>query len=134
MLGRMTLKGLTLAGALIVAALKDDRVVLTRNHRMPLGRGVPIIQISSELVQEQLVEVCSTMGISPSASEIFSRCTVCNEPLRVIEKPAIKDKVPAYVFETQDRYFTCPKCNRIYWQGTHWEQAAAALRSVAGRQ
>ncbi|MFA5099578.1 MAG: Mut7-C RNAse domain-containing protein [Candidatus Omnitrophota bacterium] len=119
-------------GALIIAALKDGRVVLTRNHHMPLGRGVPIMQIRSELVQEQLVEVCRGMGISPSASEFFSRCTVCNEPLHSVEKSAVKDKVPPYVFETQDRYFSCSKCSRIYWQGTHWEQVAAALRKVAG--
>jgi hypothetical protein len=118
-------------GAAIVAALKSDRMILTRNHHMPLGRGIAIMQIHAELVQEQLVEVCRNLGISPSASEFFSRCTVCNEPLQPIEKSGVKDKVPQYVFETQDKYFSCSKCKRIYWQGTHWQSVAAALRSVA---
>jgi len=117
-------------GALIIAALKDGRTILTRNHRLPLGRGVPILQVRGESVQEQLVEVYRNLGISPSATELFSRCTVCNEPLSPVGKPAVKNRVPPYVFETQDTYFTCPKCGRIYWQGTHWEQVIKALHGI----
>lgn len=119
------------AGAVIVAALKSDRMILTRNHRMPQGRGVAIMQIRSERVQEQLVEVCRSLHISPLAGEMFSRCTLCNEPLELVEKSTVKDKVPEYVFRTQDKFFSCPKCKRIYWQGTHWQSVSEALRHVA---
>ncbi len=118
-------------GAVIVAALKSDRVILTRNHHMPRGRGVAIIQVCAEEVQEQLIEVCRNLHISPAAADVFSRCTVCNEVLQVVDKASIKERVPAYVFETQDRFFACVKCSRIYWQGTHWQSVAQALRRVA---
>ncbi|HQO37337.1 MAG TPA: Mut7-C RNAse domain-containing protein [Candidatus Omnitrophota bacterium] len=118
-------------GAVIVAALKSDRMILTRNHHMPRGRGVAIMQVRAEEVQEQLIEVCRNLHMSPVPSDMFSRCTLCNEALQIVDKASIKERVPAYVFETQDRFFSCARCNRIYWQGTHWQSVAEALRSVA---
>lgn len=117
--------------SVIVTALKSGRTILTRNHHMPQGRGVAIMQVKAQEVREQLAEVCRALHISPAPADMFSRCIVCNEVLRIVDKAFIKERVPAYVFETQDRFFTCVKCNRVYWQGTHWQSVAEALRSVA---
>jgi hypothetical protein len=118
-------------GTVMIAALKEDRMILTRNHRMPLGRGIAIMQVRADSVKDQLIEVCRSLNISPLSSELFSRCTVCNELLQTIDKSCVKDTVPVYVFETQDKYFSCPKCKRIYWQGTHWQSVVRALSSAA---
>ncbi|HOU35759.1 MAG TPA: Mut7-C RNAse domain-containing protein [Candidatus Omnitrophota bacterium] len=117
--------------SVIVAALKSDRTIITRNHRMPQGRGVAIMHVKAEEAREQLVEVCRALHISPEPAAMFSRCILCNEVLRIVDKASIKERVPEYVFETHDRFFMCVKCSRIYWQGTHWQSVAEALRSVA---
>ena len=41
----------------------------------------------------------------------------------------IKDRVPPYVYLTQERFAECPACGRLYWQGTHWQ---AMNRGIAG--
>jgi len=114
----------------IVAALKEERVILTRNRRMPQGRGVTIMQIHAEDVREQLAEVYKGLGVVPSASGMFTRCTICNEELHPIDKQSVKGKVPDYVFCTQDKFFLCPRCERIYWQGTHWQSVVEALHGL----
>jgi uncharacterized protein with PIN domain len=30
--------------------------------------------------------------------------------------------VPPYIYLTQDRFATCPSCNRVYWRGTHVDE------------
>ncbi|MEK7805847.1 MAG: Mut7-C RNAse domain-containing protein, partial [Planctomycetota bacterium] len=50
---------------------------------------------------------------------IFTRCLVCNGLLEPVAKEKIKDKVPPYVYSTQDEFDICPQCGRIYWSGTH---------------
>jgi len=42
----------------------------------------------------------------------------------------VKDKVPEYVFKTQEFLVTCLKCHRIYWQGTHWGNVAKTLEEL----
>ena len=54
-------------------------------------------------------------------SSVFTRCLECNALLEGREKETIKDRIPPYVYKTQDKYMECPACRRIYWKGTHWQ-------------
>lgn len=107
-------------GSLIIEALKEERIILTRNHRLPQARGVRIILIQSEKIKDQVAEILRELKIRPETEKMFTRCILCNEELVEIAKEKAKEKVPEYVFKTQERFITCPKCGRIYWQGTHW--------------
>jgi uncharacterized protein with PIN domain len=116
--------------SLIIQALREDRVILTRNHRLPQGRGVKIILINAETIKAQLAETLKKLNLSPSEQEMFTRCIICNEELVAVEKDKIKEKVPAYVFKTQEDFIRCPKCQRIYWQGTHWGNVRHCLEEI----
>lgn len=115
---------------LIIQALRDNRIILTRNHRLPSSKGIRIITIEAERIKEQVAEVLKTLQIKVASSMMFSRCILCNVELIGIEKEKVKDKVPEYVFKTQDDFITCPKCKRIYWQGTHWGNVTKTLREI----
>jgi uncharacterized protein with PIN domain len=116
--------------SLIIQALRDERVVLTRNQRLPQSRGVKIILIQNEKIKGQLTEVLKRLQIKPAADMMFSRCIICNEGLIGVEKVKVKNKVPEYVFKTQEDFITCPKCQRIYWLGTHWGNVISALKDI----
>ena len=120
------------ASSLIIQALKDDRIILTRNHRIPQARGMKVVLINSERIKEQIAEALGALGIKLDLKMMFTRCIICNEELVYIEKEKIKERVPEYVFNTQKDFVNCPKCNRIYWQGTHWGNAQAALKESLG--
>ena len=116
--------------SLIIQALRDERIILTRNHHLPQGRGLKIVVIKNEKIKKQVEEVLKTLKIRPEPGMMFSRCILCNEVLADIAKDKVKDKVPEYVFNTQEDFITCPQCKRIYWQGTHWGNVQRTLEEI----
>lgn len=117
-------------GFLFIRALKDSRIILTRNHRLPKRTALRIVMIESEIVKEQIPEVLNTLKLKVNKDIMFTRCILCNEPLIPVEKESVRNIVPEYVFKTQESFITCPKCNRVYWQGTHWGNAASILEEI----
>ena len=117
--------------SLIIQALRENRVIITRNHRLPRSAGLRVVLIKEEKLKEQLREVLKALEISLDSVLMFSRCIICNEELVEIAKDQIKDRVPEYVFNTQKDFISCPKCERIYWQGTHWGNVETILKEIA---
>jgi len=118
------------AGSLIIQALRDERIILTRNTHLPQSKGLKIVLLEAEKIKEQVAEVIKKLQISPDKSRMFTRCLLCNVELICVEKEKIKNKVPEYVFMTQEHFITCPKCNRVYWQGTHWGNVEKTLEEI----
>ena len=116
--------------SLIVWALRDERVILTRNHRLPQTRGVKIVIIKDELLKGQLKQVTEMLKTPLDSQVMFSRCVICNAELQDIAKEKVKDLVPEYVFNTQQDFTSCPKCNRIYWKGTHWGNVQKTIDEI----
>ncbi len=119
-------------GALIIKTLQEERIIITRNRRFPAARGLRVVVLREERINDQLREFFQQLGIVPLAEEMFSRCTICNETLGGIAKDKIKEKIPEYVFQSQEKFLTCPRCRRIYWQGTHWNNAEEVLKMLKG--
>ncbi len=116
--------------SLIIQALRDERIILTRNQRLPQARGLKIVLIKNEKIKKQVAEILQTLKIVLEPEMMFSRCILCNTELVYITKDEVKDKVPEYVFNTQEDFLTCPQCNRIYWQGTHWGNVRKTLEEI----
>lgn len=117
--------------SVMIQALRDGRIILTRNHRLPKSLGVKIIMVEAERIKEQVAEVLKTLNIRPGSDAMFSRCILCNEELIEIEKEKVKNLVPDYVFKTQDNFITCPRCGRIYWSGTHWGNVKETIAKLS---
>lgn len=117
-------------GTLIIEALRGERIILTRNHRVSTSGGIKVVLIEKEKVTDQIAEVLRKLGVEIDKGRLFSRCIVCNSELASITKGEIKEKVPEYVFKTQESFFACPLCQRIYWQGTHWGNVENMLKEI----
>lgn len=111
---------------LIRMALHEKRLVLTRDGNLARRRPAPLLFIRDDHLPNQLRQVVRDLNL-PLAGRRFTRCIECNAELAVVEKDAVRTKVPAYVFETQDRFSECPDCGRIYWPGTHHDRAVRRL-------
>lgn len=105
---------------LIIKSLREDRIILTRDSKMSVYSGIRMIHIESDFVEDQVKQVVNELGVKPDRDKFFTICVICNAPLEKAKKGDIKDKVPPYVYETQESFMKCDSCNRIYWQGTHW--------------
>jgi len=119
---------------LIYQSLKDGRIILTRDHRLSKKKAIRLVVIDSDELEEQLKQVFSELNIEIDPEMMFTRCLICNESLEEIEKEKVKDKVPSYVFQTQEEFSYCPNCQKVYWKGTHWDLANQALEKFKFRE
>lgn len=111
-------------------AYNEQRMVLTRNHRVQPGRLIRVIHLSSQTLEAQLRQLMSDVPMQLDPAHLFTRCDRCNVPLESIDKTAVQDRVPPYVYQTQQAFHTCPSCRRIYWAATHWERAQRVFARV----
>lgn len=105
---------------LIIDSLREERIILTRDRRMSQMSGVRLLRVEHDNVKDQLRQVLEELDIKLEDCDLFTRCVICNDELEDVEKGQIKDKVPEYVYNTQQDFVICPECGRVYWQGTHW--------------
>ena len=104
---------------LIARAIHEHRIILTMDRKLTERESAKnSLLIKSPSYKEQLKQVITHYNIDYK-SGIFTRCLVCNGLLEPIGKENIKDKVPPYVYSTQDEFDICQQCGRIYWSGTH---------------
>jgi hypothetical protein len=115
---------------LVITALREERVILTRNSRLSRFPGPKMIKINSDFVDKQLKQVLCQLRLRPKARDMFSRCVICNVELQKINRSRVKAKVPAYVYETQEEFMRCPQCKKVYWQGTHWGNVRRYLQKI----
>jgi len=119
---------------MIDRALKENRVILTRDTQI-MKRGVvtrgrlKAIFIESDSPEPQVLQVIEALRLD-CQSKPFTICLECNHPLEERSKEEIKDRVPPYVFKTQQQYMECPACHRIYWRGTHWQAMLGKLERL----
>lgn len=105
---------------LVRLARAEDRLILTRDRELARRRGVRVLFVTDERLDEQIQQVLADLDLEPDRS--FSRCPVCNEPLVAIDRETARSRVPAYVARTQQTFKSCPICQRVYWRGTHWQR------------
>jgi uncharacterized protein with PIN domain len=119
---------------IIITALKDERILLTRSSSLTKHRGVNIINITHDHVEEQVNELAQSLGLTFKEEDIFQRCIECNQPLEKIEKSEAKGKVPERVYEENDEFKICEGCNKLFWKGTHWKMVKGFLQRVSSEK
>jgi len=87
------------------------------------------ILIQSDKPEEQIRQVVESLDLD-TRSGLFTVCLECNQPLEARTRQQVKERVPPYVFKTQDQYVECPECHRIYWKGTHWQAMTRKLKKL----
>lgn len=117
-------------GGIIYNSLKDRRIILTRDRSLSRKRALRICLIDSDDFRKQLKQVINEFNISINEDKIFTRCTECNDILKPFQKKMAEDRVPEYVFETQDKFSVCENCQKIYWKGTHKELIKKVLDKI----
>ena len=119
---------------LVAIALKEGRVILTRDTRIMQRRLVTrgrlkALLIASDQPQRQIRQLIDSLHLDYRFNP-FSLCLECNQPLVERKKVELKELVPPYVFKTQEQFRQCPSCRRIYWRGTHWRAMTRRLEGL----
>lgn len=114
---------------LIIIANEENRIILTRDRELSQRKNAPVLFLEPIDTKEQLKTLIDCYHLKEHPVP-FSRCIVCNSPLRVINKEDIKERLPAKVKKYFDYFEYCPACDRIYWQGDHYRHMMEFLEQV----
>lgn len=109
-------------------ALKEERYLITRDRHF-LGfkeASNLIIWLQANATEDCVQELSKKLPIDWT-KEPFSRCMLCNQKLIEAENDLL-NSVPDGVRVHCDKYWTCKKCGRIYWMGSHTEKILKKLK------
>jgi uncharacterized protein with PIN domain len=122
--------------AMIDAALAEGRVILTRDtgivkRRLVTSGKLKAVLLTSDEPALQIKQVIADLKLDIHFMP-FSICLECNRTLVERSREEVRERVPPYVFKTQNQYMECPACHRIYWRGTHWQAMNRKLARLLG--
>ena len=129
-IGQDVIYGRHLSGyGLIHAARAENRLILTRDRGLKKKQPPRFIFIESDHYHEQIRQVVRECGLTIGEA-VFTRCLECNGVLQPRTKDSVETQVPPYVFSTQDNFFWCPHCRRVYWPATHHQKMLEELQKI----
>ena len=108
----------------------DKRILLTRDHgllmRKQVTHGYFVRNVKPEA---QVREVLARFQLQRDARP-FTRCTQCNTPVSSVEKEKVLERLPPAVARRFDPYWYCEGCQRVYWQGSHYDRMQRLVDSL----
>ena len=118
----------------IRAARDEERIVLTRSRRLATDpRLTHALLVLAEDPGEQLAEIVDRLYLH-DAVRPFTRCLLCNEPVVEVEKSAVTEGPEAETREHFDAFRRCPRCDRVYWEGSHHRRLSRLIERVLHRR
>ncbi len=118
---------------LLAQAKAEGRVLLTKDfelYQRALGRGLEAFYLQGKSEAERLAELAKRFGLPLEIDMDSSHCPRCNAKLQATPKEQIKGDVEANTFLYYDKFWKCPNCGHVYWQGAHWTQINATLKGA----
>jgi uncharacterized protein with PIN domain len=123
----------------------------TPGHRLPdeaHRRGLVLLTTETEVFERRLVArgelvVCWVPSALRMAEQLVMvlrdlgldlrepRCMACGGALVPTPKDVVAPRIPPRTARWKDEYFVCAGCDRLFWQGTHWERIERTLRAAA---
>jgi uncharacterized protein with PIN domain len=117
-------------GDLVALARREERTILTSDRRLVKRKAVKdYILITGSDLTEQIRQVLKERRLPIRRDRLFRRCLVCNQQTDVVPRETVREKVPVYVYRTQERFTRCPQCARVYWRATHVSRMLETLGS-----
>jgi uncharacterized protein with PIN domain len=114
-------------GDLVRRAVRQRRVILTRDRRLPeQWRVSGIHTIGADAPMDQLREIEAAFAICRDARP-FTRCSRCNTPLSTVTRDEVRGEVPPRTLADHEHFQRCPHCRRVYWSGSHVDRIRRAL-------
>ncbi len=105
---------------LVRIARAEGRTLLTRDRELARRKGLRCLLIESDRFEEQMRQLLRDLDLDVDISS--SRCARCNTVLRPVSKEEVEERVPPYVLRRHEHFSLCPRCDKVYWRGTHWQR------------
>jgi uncharacterized protein with PIN domain len=119
---------------IINLAITDERVILTRdlgllkNNKVTRGYWIRSVH-----PWEQLKDVIGRFDLTGRVA-LFTRCMNCNGVLEDVPKKEILDRLLPKTRQYYRKFKKCNVCNRLYWNGSHYQNMKGHLRVLGLKQ
>jgi uncharacterized protein len=115
---------------IVKISLKESRAILTKDRgilkRSEVTHGYWIRNTKTD---EQIIEVIKRFDLKSQIKE-FSRCLLCNSPLKKISKEKVIDRLPRKVKEYQQEFYYCKNCEKVFWKGSHYTKMKGIIEQL----
>ena len=115
---------------LLELAKSEKRALLTKDlelYQRAVGKGIDAYFVEGKSEAERLAELAKRYGITLEINMDKSRCPVCNTQLEATPKEGLIGEVEKNTFTYYDKFWKCPNCGQVFWQGAHWKQISNTL-------
>jgi uncharacterized protein with PIN domain len=116
--------------AIVRLGHRFGRIVLTRDIALlkhkSIRRGYFVRATDP---QKQIREVVRQFALAGKMRP-FRLCLVCNGRIRRVAKSKIIHRLPPLTKKYYQKFYHCPRCDKIYWQGTHYKQLVRLVNAV----
>lgn len=116
---------------LIEIAKKENRTLITRDKQLIYNsrrENIKSIKITEKNIDEQLKQILKEVKIDKDL--FLSRCLLCNSLVSKVNKNETKSKIPDKIFKNNENFWYCKKCDKIYWQGSHFKNMTQKINSL----
>ncbi len=121
---------------LLELAKNEEWVLLTKDfelYKRAISRGIDAYYVEGKTESERLAEVAKRYGLSLMIDMNKSHCPVCNTQLKQTPKEQLQNELKKNTFTYYDKFWKCPNCGQIYWQGAHWTQINNTLNQAQAK-
>jgi uncharacterized protein len=115
---------------LLELAKTQQRALLTRDfelYKRAIARGLDAYYVEGKTESDRLAEIAKRYGVLLEIDMEKSHCPVCNTMLKDVPKEQLKSELEKNTYTHYDKFWKCPNCGQIYWQGAHWKQITNTL-------
>jgi uncharacterized protein with PIN domain len=116
---------------LINISQTQKRILLTQDKGILKQRRVKYgFYLISREPKNQLKEFLEYFDIMLKP---FSRCSLCNHTLNSLHRKDLENfisNIPEMVLKKYTNYYYCNHCNKIYWEGSHYENIIKIFNKI----
>jgi len=121
---------------LLELAKKENRALLTRDlelYKRAIARGLDAFYLEGSSESERLAKVSKRYNLSLEMDMEKSHCPLCNTKLQATPKEQLSLELEKNTFTYYDKFWKCPNCGQVYWQGTHWKQISSTINEAQAK-
>src|SRR5262245_5863864 len=111
-----------------IALIGDRRLMDRRVIRDGVVRALLVPTTMTRLEQLRHVLREFRLALRPA------RCMDCGGVLEAVAKGEVHQRIPPRTALWKDDYFICAGCEKLYWEGTHWERIRGRLMVLQAEQ
>ena len=115
---------------------KESRVLLTKDfelYKRAIARGLDAYYIEGKTESDRLADVAKRYGVLLAIDMDKSHCPVCNTKLVSTPKEQLSSELEKNTFTHYNKFWKCPNCGQVYWQGAHWKQISSTLSEAENK-